>query len=275
MSDTDSRLLELLKDAAYWLYQWDDEGNMLGMVKPEDMDPETRKGLELSLTDLACFLVQNADRIHVVDAPQVVELYIRMLPDLREQADEYLDRDAIHQAIDELVDDYHPEWEERAWDFLPAAVRRPPNQEAQRVYQEMVRAYLIGLDLAAIGLARATLERIVDARWEEGGKRTRRRRSAWAKDNYQPPRGKKPTESRMPHPVLYWKIEDLFYRGLLTERTCAAAHELRELGNDALHAAKGDREIALGAIERFRVVLCGPSVMSWMEDPSGMLGGLG
>jgi hypothetical protein len=275
MSDADSRLLELLKDAAYWLYRWDDEGNMLGMVKPEDMDPETRKGLEFSLTELACFLVQNADQIHVVEAPQVVELYIRMLPDLREHADEYLDRDAIHQAIDELVDDYHPEWEERAWDFLPAAVSRPPNQEAQRVYQEMVRAYLLGLDLAAIGLARATLERIVDERWEEGEKRTRKRRSAWAMGKYKPPRGRKPAESRTPHPVLYWKIEDLFYRGLLSEITCAAAHELREMGNDALHAAKGDRETALAAIECFRVVLCGPSIFEWLENPTEKPGGLG
>jgi hypothetical protein len=139
-------------------------------------------------------------------------------------------------------------WRERVFDLVPFVGRAIPGTRARAVLSEAVDAYLLGLDLASLTLARTTAEQIIhELVRADSPPRCVAPSSPWyRKRHLHLPRGSGRNS-------LAVRIEALHTVGRLTDEDAEAFHEIREAGNRAVHT--GLRGDTLGALRRLRHII--------------------
>ena len=150
-------------------------------------------------------------------------------------------------------------WRERVWDLLPTHAIRLPSERAQTTFWDAAFCYLVEQEVAALALARTAMELTVQEQIDDHQVTwTDKPSSPWAR---RPPRGR-PRFPRKRHTYkdgyvesLQWGIEDLHAAQHLSDEEAHACHELRCLGNKAVHRSKASAEEARAELEHLRLVL--------------------
>lgn len=221
-------------------------------LRSRALAPDEAKRLGGLFEELLGILVRDPGQLHEASLPNLGIVLEGLLAHFRAGLAEAVEEgegfsETIEEAIADHLEDVQGEWVERIFDVVPVAVERKPTAAAQPILKEVTRAYVAGLDLAATGLARATMETVIEERTSEGFSALRRSgratepSSPWAQEHFDPRMARRGTP-------LIWRIEDLHKARLLNDDAAAHAHVLRQLGNDALHRGHGGRSEALDAL---------------------------
>ena len=222
--------------------------------------------------DLARELAARPDEVHSFATPELANIVEKLLPDLLEVTREDPDTVLWNAEAGDRLRDIQEEWIARVWDLVPVGLLSLPRKVTQEVFGEAVRAYLLGLDLACIGITRAALEvftrELHDTKCWETEVFALRHLSRWAQtdlaqrrakardeDKREPKdaRGKIPDEAEFIS--LKWQIEDLFAARVYGQPEAAAAHKIRVAGNNAVHRGEASCIVALDVLKHLRTVL--------------------
>jgi hypothetical protein len=249
-----------------------DEQSPTGWTKRDLATEEERVEWWESHLDLARELAARPDELHQFATPELADVLGVLMPQLAQVANEEPDVVLWNSGVQERLQEVESEWTSRVWDLVPIGLLSLPRKETQEVFGEAVRAYLFGLDLACVGIARAALE-VLTRELHETECWERKvfaafPVSAWARDDLERRRreareaekdersGKRGRVKKDPERVsLFWCIEDLAAAGVLEDPEAAAAHEIRVAGNDAVHRGEASCIVALDVLKHLRTVL--------------------
>lgn len=249
-----------------------DEQSPTGWTERDLSTEEAKTDVWDAHLDLARELAARPDEIHVFATPELADIVEKLMPQLlavtREDPDAVLWNAGAGKRLHEIQE----EWVARVWDLVPVGLLSLPRKETQEVFGEAVRAYLLGLDLACVGIGRSALEVLTRELhetecWERKISAAfpvsiwaredleRRRAEAREKGNSEPS-GKRGRVKKDPERVsLAWCIEDLAAAGVLEDPEAAAAHEIRLAGNNAVHRGEASCVVALDVLKHLRTVL--------------------
>lgn len=203
-----------------------------------------------ALDELVLWYAENPDLLYVVDDPEhrsvlqaVWELVSARLESIagRAEVSVYGIAEAYENEMQESLalrlQEFPESWLSRLPTLPPASQRSLPGAEAENVYCEAVRCYLLGQDRACAILCGSALEAASLRRCERknGGVPPviGRPVSEYLRETLQMELPDEDSKSAWRQAV--WLVERLFRAGILDEGLAEKAHRVRKARNDAVH----------------------------------------